>query len=694
MTYINREISWLAFNRRVLEEARDASVPLLERLKFLAITSSNMDEFFMVRMGGLYLVREENPKVRDLAGFTPGEQLDMCGDEAHALYRDMYACLIGELMPGLSALGITIAETDALTDAQHTYAENLFFKAVQPVITPLAVDGGQPFPLLSNLGLNVLVRLDGEDGAERFVVIPLGKSLKRVFALPSDEGHGYILLETIVRTFAQHLFPNESVLETRTFRITRNADMELKEEFAADLRAEMEKLLSERVTSPCVRLEVNTGISDTALAFIKARLEITDAEVYLQDGAIDLSCLWAVSGTDGFPDHEFAPLPPMHPVEVDPRQSMFESIAEKDILLYHPYESYEPVVRFLNEAADDPDVLAIKQILYRTSDNSPIVGALRRAVKKGKYVSVLVELKARFSEAQNIEWAKKLEEEGAHVVYGIKNYKIHAKLLIVVRQEPDGIVRYVHLATGNYNESTARIFSDTSLFTCNPIIAKDGSAVFNAITGNSQVMEYEKLVAAPTGLRDKFYELIEAEAERAKQGQKAEIIVKVNSLGDPGMIDAVYKASQAGVRVRVNVRGICCLKAGIPGVSDNIEVISILDRFLEHARVFYFYHGGEELLFISSADWLTRNLDRRVELMIPVESGEIKEKMLKILKTYFKDTVKARRMDAGGVFVRPAEPVSAPARSQEMIYDMLRRDIDIAEKTRRTTFEPYEAVGE
>ena len=692
MKFINREISWLAFNRRVLEEAEDTSVPLLERGKFLAISSTNLDEFFMVRAGGLHLMLKENPHMTDKAGFTPAEQLEMISRQAHAMYQDMYSCLVDDLLPHLEQIGITIAEFASLTTEQRAFADNLFFTQVSPVLTPMAVNEDHRLPLLANLGLNILVRLKPEASASgRFVIIPLGHSLKRVIGLPGTSGAGYILLETIVKQFSGRLFPGETVLESHTFRITRNADLELQEELTADIKAEMKKLLSQREKSPCVRLEVESGITESALDFLSRMLDVSFRDIYLYKGPLDLSCLFHISATKGYEKYQYDSMPTLLPPTVDLKKSIFDIIAENDVLLFHPYESFDPVVQLVKEAAEDSQVLAIKQTLYRTSDNSPIIRALRMAVKKGKDVSVVVELKARFSEAQNIEWARQLEEEGAQVIYGVKNYKTHAKVCIVVRRESHGIVRYLHFGTGNYNEVTARIFSDASFMTCNPAFGKDASSFFNALTGYSKVLDYEKLIVAPSGLRDRFYALIRDETERARQGQRGEIIAKVNSLGDAGIIEALYQASQAGVIINLNVRGVCCLRPEVKGLSENITVISILDRFLEHSRIFYFYHGGEGLLFISSADWLPRNLDQRIELMIPIESAEIREKLLKILKTYFQDNVKARRMDANGNYSRVKKGDCKPFQSQMELYRMLRLDVEIAEKMRRTTFEPYQS---
>ncbi len=692
MKFINREISWLAFNRRVLEEAQDVAVPLLERLRFLAISATNLDEFFMVRVGGLHLMVREDPRQTDKAGFTPAEQLEMISRQIHTMYQDMYACLNDGLLFSLEDIGIHLTGAEALSPAQRTFAENLFFTELAPVLTPMALREEEKFPLLANLGLHVLLRLKTEDGAVRFVVIPLGRSLQRVYFLAHTPGTGYILLETVVKLFATHLFPRETVLEAGTFRITRNADLELQEEFTADIKAEMKKILSEREKSPCVRLEVESALTDTSLSFLRQRLAVTSRDIYRHPGPLDLSCLYALSETEGYEKHQYDPLPPLLPPTVDLTRSIFEIIAQNDVLLFHPYESFEPVVRLIQEAAEDPRVLSIKQTLYRVSDNSPIVNALRTAVRKGKDVSVVVELKARFSEARNIEWAKKLEEEGAQVIYGVKHYKTHAKICIVVRREPGGIVRYLHFGTGNYNEVTARLFSDVSFMTCHPIYGKDASGFFNAVTGFSQVIDYEKLIVAPTGMRKRFYELIRAETERARQGQKAEIIAKVNSLGDPGIIEALYRASQAGVHIQLNVRGICCLQPGVKGLSETITVISILDRYLEHSRIFYFYHGGEELLFISSADWLSRNLDQRIELMVPLESPPVREKLVRILRTCFQDTVKARRMNASGEYVRLKNGKGRPLQSQLELYRMLRREAEIAEQQRQTTFEPYQSA--
>ncbi|MCH5375744.1 MAG: polyphosphate kinase 1, partial [Planctomycetes bacterium] len=613
--YINRELSWLEFNQRVLDEALDPQIPLLERLKFLAITASNLDEFFMVRVGGLQMLARGGRRKRDPAGLTPARQLKSISRRVHQFVAQQYDCLLDELEPGLAEAGLRRLLPRELNEHQQTVVQKIFETEVFPIYTPMAVDTIESFPLLINRALNVCVRLKPVDGERepRFAVIPLGPSPPRFFRLPSDQGYHYIVLEDVIRCFVADFFPGVPVQEVVPFRITRNADMNVREDMAADLMAGMEEVLDARKLSDCVRLEIDAGVSRATLRFLRTALEVEAASVYEARGPLDLSAFMRLTGISGFDSLRYEPWSPQHSPDVDRTQSMFDQMNRKDILLALPYETFEPVVRWIEEAAVDPQVLAIKVILYRTSRNSPIVAALQRAAERGKNVTALVELKARFDEARNIEWAKTLEQTGAQVIYGVKGLKTHAKVCIVVRREPHGIRRYVHFSTGNYNEVTAKLYSDISYLTTDEELAADATSFFNAITGYSQPQQYRKLAAAPFTLRDRLLELIDGEIARKKEGQKAHIMAQLNSLADPKIIDALYAASKAGVPVDLNVRGICCLKPGAPGLSENIRVVSILDRYLEHSRIIYFHHGGNELLLLSSADWMPRNLDRRIE---------------------------------------------------------------------------------
>ncbi|MEQ8786281.1 MAG: polyphosphate kinase 1 [Pirellulaceae bacterium] len=691
--YFNRELSWLEFNQRVLDEARDDSVPVLERLKFLAITASNLDEFFMVRVGGLQMLSQRRRTRPDPSGMTPKKQLAAISARTRQMNADQYACLGEELEPKLATAGIRRVAAEDLTDRQRSALEQLFTNELQAVLTPMAVSVEDEFPLLANQSLNVAVRLapaPQDPELPRYAIIPIGPALSRFQTLPSDGGYSYMLIEDVVALFADLFFPGEDVRECVPFRITRNADMSVREDLAGDLLVGMEEVLDARRQSACVRLEVAADAGEELLSFLCGRLEVVRDNVFAAPGPLDLSSFMQVAGLPGFDNLQYEDWPPQPSPAVDLSASIFDVIADGDVLLYHPYESFEPVLKLINEAADDPDVLAVKQVLYRTSRNSPVVAALMRAAENGKYVTAIVELKARFDEARNIEGARQLEHAGAQVIYGVKGLKTHAKICIVVRREPHGIVRYLHFGTGNYNERTARLYSDVSFMTCDEELGADATNFFNAVTGYSQPQQFRKIEAAPTGLRDRLLEMIQAETQWRKQGQRAAITAKMNSLVDAKIIDALYEASQAGVKIQLNVRGICCLRPGVKGMSENIRVTSIVDRFLEHARIFCFLHGGDERVFISSADWMPRNLDRRVELLVPIESTAARDRLKAILETHFSDTVKARelRSDGSYVNVKPKSRKRA-VRSQQALYQETVDAVRGAKQQRRTVLEPH-----
>jgi polyphosphate kinase len=692
--FFNRELSWLEFNQRVLNEARDAALPLLERLKFLAITGSNLDEFISVRVGSLQWQIEDGDTTRDPAGMTPLEQIRAVLARIRQLVADQYTCLLDEICPGLKAAGLRQLGRDDLNEAQLRIARTTFLNEIYPVLSPMAVDLDGDCPLLANLALHLAVRLAGQavDGPSRYAIIPLGRTLSRIVSLPGDNGSAYILLEELVASELHHFFPGIEVLEAVPFRITRNADLELEEDLASDLVAEMQEVLEARKTSASIRLEIATGASADLRKFLQRRLAVPEELVFDIPGPLDLSGFHRVAEWPGFDAQKYAPFPPVPTPQVDPAASMFENIAQRDVLLYHPYDSYDPVLRFIDEAADDPSVIAIKQTLYRTSARSPIVAALRRAATKGKYVTAVVELRARFDEARNIEWAQDLERNGVQVIYGVKGLKTHAKICLVVRRELTGLVRYVHVGTGNYNEQTARFYSDASLMTGDHELGADATSFFHALTGYSQPQPFRKIEAAPIGLRERLLEMIEAEINFKHLGRKARILLKLNSLVDPAMIEALYLASQAGVKIRCNIRGICCLRPGVPGLSENITVTSVIDRFLEHSRILYFHHGGDERLFLSSADWMPRNLDRRVELLIPVEQPAAKVRLLSILKIHLQDTVKARRLMPDGSYVR-IEPTRhrTPVHSQAELYRRAKAAFEEAERQPVEVFEPHRA---
>jgi polyphosphate kinase len=692
--YLNRELGWLEFNQGVLDEAHDASVPLLERLKFLAISASNLDEFFMVRVGGLKLVEHQENMPVDPAGMTVREQLDAIASRVHGMTGDQYRCFLEELEPQLAQAGVRRLSASDLNDRQKQVVDQFFNDEVASVLTPMAVDQGVEFPLLPHQMLHAAVRLSPREGAtkSRFAIIPLGRSLGRFVTLPSDRGYCYILLEDIVAAEAEHFFPGEGVVHCAPFRITRNADIAVRDDLVHDLLSEIEEVLDERRLGSCVRLEIAAQADAETVAFLRQSLGVDEGEIYALPGPLDLAGFMRLSDLQGFDNLKYEPWPPRISPDVDLGAGMFNVIARRDILLLHPYDSFEPVVRLLEEAAEDPDVLAIKQTLYRTSRNSPIVAALERAAERGKYVTAVIELRARFDEARNIEWARNLERAGVQVIYGVKGLKTHAKICIIVRREPYGIVRYVHFGTGNYNEITARLYSDVSLMTANEEFGSDAIAFFNAITGFSQPQRFRKIDAAPLGLRERLIEMIDAETDRQNHGQKARIIAKLNSLVDPELIEALYRASNAGVEIKLNIRGVCCLRPGVPKLSEHISVVSIIDRFLEHSRILYFHHGGDRRVFISSADWMPRNLDRRVELLVPVEDHALKERLLQTLKTYFKDDVKSRRLLPDGGYKRLTPSTKRPPlRAQEVLYRRVCDAALMAEQSQRTVFEPHQA---
>lgn len=690
--YIHRETSWLEFNQRVLEHALDARQPLLERLKFLTITASNFDEFFMVRVGGIKLMAAAGRKRRDPSGLTPNGQLRAIGQRAHEMVESQYACYNEQLEPLLREAGIRRLQWEDLSMPQESFLKRLFEEELFPLITPMLIDRPEVLPLLHNLKQHLLIRLEnpGDLDVDRYAALPL-TNLQRIVMLPADSGMEYILIEDVIRAFKERWFTGKNVLEAVPFRITRNADMSVREDQAPDLMTGMEDVLEERKVSGCVRLEVQRDVSQTALRFLRERLGLSLRDVYRIDGPLNLGDYSQLAFADGFEELKDEPWPPQSSPDIDLRAPVCETLAEKSVLLCHPYDSYDPVVRFVEEAADDPDVLAIKQILYRTSSRSPIIAALQRAAENGKTVTVIVELKARFDEARNIEWARTLEQAGVQVIYGVQGLKTHAKICIVIRRESGGIAKYVHFGTGNYNEKTARIYSDISYMTSDPDLGADATAFFNAISGYSEPPAFLKLRMAPIGIRDAMIDQIDSEIERRRQGQKAHIMAKMNSLVDTKIINKLYEASRAGVEIDLNIRGICCLRPGVKGLSENIRVISIVDRFLEHARIYYFHQGGDPQIFISSADWMQRNLDKRVELLTPVDDKTCRKRLAHILTTYFKDNASAWTLNADGAFTR-LKPKSGKAfRSQEVLYTQAVQALEQARQAGRLKFKPHRA---
>lgn len=695
--FINRELSWLEFNERVLDQAADPSMPLLERAKFLAISSSNLDEFMMVRVGSLQMQYQRNSMVRDASGLTVGEQLIAVAHRCEVFANRQYSILSEDLEPLLAEHDIHRIDLGNCSDRCRDAAERRFRNDVLAVISPQAIFEERPFPLLQGLGVHLCIRLktmkksgdDSEANPWDFAVIPLGRTVPRVVLMPSDRGHSYLLLEDLIKHYIDEFFPGREIVECIAFRITRNADIELQEDAAADLMIGMEEVLESRRQSRVTRLEYSHDASDATLAFLSEKMQLRGQDLYPIAGPLDLSYLFTLHGLEGFDALRNDAWPPQRVSRIDPSETMFSSISRGDILLLHPYESFDPVVRLIEEAAVDADVLAIKQVLYRTSRNSPIVAALKRAAKNGKYVSVIVELKARFDEARNIEWAREMEQAGVQVIYGIRGLKTHAKICIIVRREAQGIVRYMHFGTGNYNEVTATIYGDVSLLTCNEELGSDASAFFNAVTGASQPQKLRHLDSAPTTLRTRIVNLINAETQRCIEGQRTEIFAKINALVDTEVIDALYRASQAGVKILLNVRGVCCLRPGVPGLSETIRVVSIVDRFLEHARIIHFRHGGDSELFISSADWMPRNLDRRVEIMVPVDDLACREKVMNSLLTYFEDNCNSWEMQADGSYIR-SQPEKHPIRAQERLYAHACQATEQMRQKLRTTFETHE----
>ena len=693
--YLNRELSWLEFNQRVLNEALDPDVPLLERLNFLSITGSNLDEFFMVRVGGLELLAQRGGRKRDPSGMTPRQQLDAINRRVCTMVADQYRCWQSMLEPQLRAAGIVRLRPDTLNALQAEHLQRFFDDEAFPVMTPMALHPDARPTAAANLRLNLAVRLAPETAGRRsrFAILPLPAYMHRVISVPSDGVHACVLLEDVVRLQVERFFAGETVRECVAFRITRNADLVAGEDFAGDFLREMENVLIQRKESDCVRLEVEAGATRILTRFLESLFNVHPRGVYRIPGPIDLSAFGSLASIEGFEAFKYEPWQPQAHPETPPGTSMFDILSRGDVLLAHPYDAYDPVLRLIEEAADDPDVLAIKQILYRTSADSPVIGALQRAAEAGKHVTVIVELKARFDEARNIAWARELERAGAQVIYGVKGYKTHAKALLVVRREPRGITRYLHFGTGNYNERTARLYSDISLMTRDPDLAADTSAFFNAIAGYSASTHYQKLRAAPTGIKPQLLELIRNEAERKRQGQKALIMAKLNALVDRDIIDALYDASRDGVEIRLNVRGICCLKPGIKGLSKTIEVVSIVDRYLEHSRIFCFHHGGADLTFISSADWMPRNLERRIELMIPVGDPPHRRRLVGMLRTYFRDNVKSSRLLADGTYERKHAARARRVRSQEHLHRQARKAASATQQPGQAVFEPHRPAG-
>ena len=667
--FTNRELSWLAFNKRVLSEAKDNHLPLMERLKFLSITASNLDEFFMVRVASLKDQVNAGYTKKDIAGMTSKEQIDAILKETHKFTTAQYNTYNRSFLPSLKKNGLKIVtEFEKLTEEQADYVDNYFQKEVFPVLTPMAVDSSRPFPLIRNRSLNIgaLLMDKKKKGTIDFATVQVPSVLPRVVTIPTDGDNctTVILLEQIIEKNIQKLFLNYRVLCQAPFRVMRNADLSIDEDEAADLLIEIEKQLKKRQWGEAIRLEVEDNIDKRLLKTLRKELNLSEDAIFKINGPLDLTFLMKVYDIEGF-DHLKEPkYTPQQPKMLDASRDLFEQIREHDILLHHPYETFDPVVNFVKKAASDPNVLAIKQTLYRVSSHSPIIASLAQAAENGKQVSVLVELKARFDEENNIVWAKKLEKAGCHVIYGLVGLKTHSKITLVVRKEEDGIRRYVHLGTGNYNDSTAKLYTDMGMFTSKTRYGEDATAVFNMLSGYSEPLVWNKLSLAPLWLRGKFLSLIEREKEHAKNGRTARIIAKMNSLCDPGIIEALYDASEAGVEIDLIVRGICCLRAGIKGLSEHIRVRSIVGTFLEHSRIFYFENNGNAEYYMGSADWMPRNLDKRVEILFPVEDPILQEEIYHILHMQLSDTKKAHLLMPDGHYVKVDQRGKTPLNSQ------------------------------
>lgn len=677
--YENRELSWLKFNERVLSEARDKTIPLLERLKFVSITSSNLDEFFMVRVASLKDMVHAGYKKKDIAGMTASEQLEAINTATRELVDTQYSTYNRSLIPLMKGKGIEIINAyEDLNEKQAAFVDAYFQDNVYPVLTPMAVDASRPFPLIRNKTLNIAALIKRKTSEEdnklwehkkeiEFATVQVPSVLPRLVEIPSaEEGKKtFILLEQMIEKNISKLFLNCKVVCAYPYRIMRNADLSIDEDEAADLLKEIQKQLKMRQWGEVIRLEVEDKMDEKLLSILKKELHVADADIYKINGPIDLTFLMKLYGIEGYGDLRYKKYVPQRVPQIEPGENIFEEIRKGDILMHHPYQTFDPVVDFIRQASVDPDVLAIKQTLYRVSGNSPIIASLAQAAENGKQVSVLVELKARFDEENNIVWAKKLEQAGCHVIYGLVGLKTHSKIALVVRREEDGIRRYVHLGTGNYNDSTAKLYTDCGIFTCSEAIGEDATAVFNMLSGYSEPLSWNRLVVAPIWLRKKFLKLIGRETKNALNGKEAKITAKMNSLCDKEIIAALYEASAAGVQIDLVVRGICCLKVGIPGISENIRVRSIVGNFLEHSRIFYFYNDGQPEIYMGSADWMPRNLDRRVEILFPVEDEEIQKKVLHILEVELQDNTKAHILNKEGKYEKIDKRGKVLVNSQE-----------------------------
>ncbi len=742
----NRELSWIKFNRRVLNEARDKTIPLLERLKFISITSSNLDEFFMVRVASLKDMLHAGVKKADIAGMDALKQLERVNEDTRELVNLQYSTYNRSLLPLMNQENIYIIDAyEKLTEEQAAFADDYFENEVYPVLTPMAVDASRPFPLIRNKSLNIAAVIeykgtgglldhkaqedetdaelleeesgedenmqdcgkpDKKDKKEKkkkkgtkpeFATVQVPSGMARLVPVPSKnpDEKVFILLEQVIEKNIDKLFLNYKVLCAYPYRIMRNADFSIDEDEAPDLLKEIQKQLKKRQWGEVIRLEVEDGIDKKLLEFLKDELHVENKQdIFYINGPIDFTFLMKMYGLDGCDHLRYEPHKPQLVPEILPGENIFEAIQKGDILLHHPYQSFGPVMELIRQAASDEQVLAIKMTLYRVSGNSPIIASLAQAAENGKQVTVLVELKARFDEENNIVWAKKLEQAGCHVIYGIVGLKTHSKIALVVRREDEGIRRYVHLGTGNYNDSTAKLYTDCGVLTCSEAVGEDATAVFNMLSGYSEPLSWNSLAIAPIWLRKKFLKLVHRETKNAREGKQAYIRAKMNSLCDQEMIEALYEASSAGVKIQLLIRGICCLRVGIKGVSENIHVHSIVGNFLEHSRIFDFCNDGQPEVFMGSADWMPRNLDRRVEIVFPVLDQELKKKVLHILDVEFEDNVKAHVLQPDGTYEKIDKRGKMLVNSQEIFCREAEHLVPKQDKAYKDrVFVPAEPVG-
>lgn len=685
--FYNRELSWLKFNLRVLKESTVEGTPLLERLKFIAIGASNLDEFFMVRVASLWNALDSGVEKRDAAGMTPQQQLTAIAEAAHEQMKTMYKYL-NSMREELEKVDLVFRGVEELSDAGRDYVEAVYRERIYPVLTPMAVDVSHPFPMLANKTQNLAVELINNEGEKAFAIVQVPSVLDRIMEIGTEDKRTFIWLEDVIAYHAQDLFQGCKILDIVPFRVTRDSDFELDEEEMKDFMQEMEKSLRKRKRGDVVRLEVRKNNNSAIMSFLQENMNVDEDEVYEINGPLDCTCFFKFAGMKNMWPWLHEPFYPQPPQELPEDGDIFAAIEQHDILLHHPYESFDPVVKLVSDAADDPKVLAIKQTLYRVSGNSPIVAALARAAENGKQVTVLVELKARFDEENNIIWARRLEKAGCHVIYGLVGLKTHAKIILIVRRTENGIKRYLHLGTGNYNDNTAKLYTDMGLMTANDQFGMDASAFFNLLSGYSEPPVWNKLAMAPLTLRQKIYSLIDNEIAHAKAGRGGHIIAKMNSLIDQPVIQKLYEASMAGVEIELIVRGICGVKVGIPGISENITVRSIVGRQLEHSRIFWFANGGEEQLYMSSADWMPRNLNDRVELFFPVETEEHVRRIKAILDLYLRDNVGAHMMQSNGNYRRVRNKLERVSAQQTLYEEALLKTAAAKQDTMEKRLQP------